>query len=161
MAYGTATFGETPFGAHAEIQVRNHDVSGDLQQLLLRTSGRYTLPDRSATLSLGYGYVLSESEGQPDTPFSEHRIYQEAALPQRVAVFRLTHRLRYEQRFVEEAAFQTRYRYALFATAPLNRTDLQRGGRVRGDLRGGVPPRDRTRRPAGLRPHPPLRGAGL
>lgn len=154
MYFGTATFGESPFGAHAELQVRNHDLTGDLQQLLLRTSGRYTLPDQSATLALGYGYVLSESEGEPDDPFNEHRIYQEAALPQRVSVVRLTHRFRYEQRFVEDADFQTRYRYAVFATVPLNQSDLRRGTLyaatyaeifLRGAGRGDRPVFDRSR----------------
>lgn len=128
MAFSTATFGDGPFGAHAEVQLRNHDLGGDLQQLLLRTSGRYTLSDDSATLALGYGFIRSEAEGEPDLPVDEHRIYQEVLLRQRVAVVRVSHRFRYEQRFVEDQDTQTRYRYALFATVPLT------GGLKRGDV---------------------------
>lgn len=126
MYFGTATFGGGPVGAHAEVQFRNHDLGGDLQQLLLRTSARYTVAD-GAVLSVGYGFIRSEREGTPDLPVDENRIYQEAFLPQRISVVRLAHRFRYEQRFVEDQDFRTRYRYALFATVPLNRTDLNRG----------------------------------
>ncbi len=153
MYFGTASFTGSPLGAHAEVQLRNHAVDGDLQQLLLRTSVRYT-PDPSATLSLGYGYILSESEGEPDDPFGEHRIYQEAFLRQAVSRLRIGHRFRYEQRFVEGDEFQTRYRYALSATLPLTSPDLRRGTVyaavyaepfLRGAGRGERPVFDRTR----------------
>ncbi len=127
MYFGTATLGGGPFGAHAEVQYRNHGVIGDLQQVLLRTSGRYTLPDGSATLSLGYGYILSEQEGDPDDPVDEHRIYQEAFLRQRVEAVRVNHRFRYEQRFVDDLDAQTRFRYAVFASLPLTSADFRPG----------------------------------
>lgn len=153
MYVGTASVSGSPLGTHGEVQLRNHALDGDLQQLLLRTSIRYT-PDPSATLSLGYGYVVSEAEGEPDNPFSEHRIYQEAFLRQAVSRLRIGHRFRYEQRFVDDDAFQTRYRYALFATLPLTSPDLRRGTVyaaasaepfLRGAGRGERPVFDRTR----------------
>ena len=127
MYFGTAQVGDGPFGAHAEVQYRNHDVVGDLQQLLLRTSGRYTLPDGSTTLSLGYGYILNEQEGEPDNGVSENRLYQEAFLRQRVQTIRVNHRFRYEQRFVDDLDAQTRFRYAIFASLPLTSTDMSPG----------------------------------
>ena len=126
MYFGTAKFGGGPFGAHAEAQYRNHNVIGDLQQLLLRTSARYTVSD-GAVLSLGYGFIRSEVEGDSDDGNNENRIYQEAFLPQRVSVVRLNHRFRYEQRWVDDQDFKTRYRYALFGSVPLNQDNLNRG----------------------------------
>ena len=151
---GTATFGPGPFGAHAEVQHRNHALTGDLQQLLLRTSGRYTLADRSATFAVGYGFVRTEAEGRPDRPFDEHRTYGEALLRGRVGRAGVDHRFRYEQRFVEGADVQTRYRYALVLAVPLGRPGA--GGRgpflagsnevfLRGAGRGDGPVFDRVR----------------
>lgn len=37
----------------------------------------------------------------------------------------LTHRFRYEQRFVENQDFRTRYRYNLFINVPLNKKVLE------------------------------------
>jgi len=39
--------------------------------------------------------------------------------------FLLTHRLRYEQRWVANQDFRTRYRYNLFMNVPLNNTKLE------------------------------------
>ncbi|MGB0428217.1 MAG: DUF2490 domain-containing protein, partial [Flavobacteriales bacterium] len=36
----------------------------------------------------------------------------------------ITHRFRYEQRFVENQDFRTRYRYNLFVNIPLNKKEL-------------------------------------
>jgi hypothetical protein len=57
----------------------------------------------------------------------ENRIYQEALFPQKLGGrFLLTHRLRYEQRFVENQDFRTRYRYNLFVNVPLNARELKK-----------------------------------
>ena len=116
-----------PWGVAAEVQHRNHTLTGDLEQLLVRGSARYALPDR-ATVALGYAFVRSEAEGEADRPFDEHRVFQEAVLQQRVTRLALAHRFRYEQRFVEDLAFQTRYRYALTGTLPFGSTEPEPGG---------------------------------
>ena len=50
---------------HNEVQYRNYDVVGDLEQLLLRTSLGYNLSDQNHNLLLGYGYILLENYVQP------------------------------------------------------------------------------------------------
>jgi outer membrane receptor for ferric coprogen and ferric-rhodotorulic acid len=40
--------------------------------------------------------------------------------------FYLTHRFRYEQRWVEDQDFRTRYRYNLFLNVPLNQKNLKK-----------------------------------
>ena len=127
MAFVDARVGDGPFGAHAELQHRNHDLGADLQQLLLRTSARYTLPESGATFALGYGFIHAQREGDRDAGVDEHRIYQEAVLGQRVGRVRIGHRFRYEQRFVENVDLQTRARYLLSATVPLSRAEMTPG----------------------------------
>ncbi|WMN12356.1 DUF2490 domain-containing protein [Marivirga salinae] len=120
MYFGGVEFENSQFGIHAESQYRNHNIIGDLEQLLLRTGMRYHLKDGSATFTLGYGHITSESVGEPNNTFYESRIYQEALLKQNVSIAALNHRFRYEQRFVDNLDFQTRLRYALFINIPLS-----------------------------------------
>lgn len=120
MYFGGVEFENSQFGIHAEAQYRNHNVIGDLEQLLLRTGLRYHLKDASATFTLGYGNITTESVGEPNNTFYENRIYQEALLKQNVSIASLNHRFRYEQRFVDNQDFRTRLRYALFVNIPLS-----------------------------------------
>ena len=66
--------------------------------------------------------------GDSDATSHENRIYQEALLPHRVSNrLRLNHRFRYEQRWVENQDFRTRYRYNLFVNVLLNADDFGKG----------------------------------
>ena len=88
------------------------------------------IPRRSRDIlfTVGYGNITSGEFGDGDDTSGENRIYQEAAFPQRLGgrVY-LRHRFRYEQRWVEDQDFRTRYRYALFLNVPFNRADLRKG----------------------------------
>ena len=46
---------------HYEVQYRNYNAIGDLEQLLLRTGIGYNLTENNNNLLLGYGYILSEN----------------------------------------------------------------------------------------------------
>ena len=50
----------TKWNLHHEIQYRNYNAGGDLEQLLLRTGLGYKIGEKSNVL-LGYGYINSES----------------------------------------------------------------------------------------------------
>ena len=118
---------ESKFGIQGDIQFRNWDLGGDLEQLLLRGGLTYR-PNTDVKLTLGYGNITSGAFGDSDATSSESRIYQEALLPQKVGkIISLTHRFRYEQRFVDDQDFRTRYRYNLFANIPLNNTSIEKG----------------------------------
>ena len=128
MYFWNTTIKEGPWGFQGDIQYRNWNLAGDLEQLLLRGGVTYQPEATPVKFTLGYAYVLSGEPGSGNATSSESRIYQEALLPQKVGVrFYLTHRFRYEQRFVEDQDFRTRYRYALFLNIPLNQKDLQPG----------------------------------
>jgi len=128
MYFGGAEFENSQFGIHAEAQYRNHNIVGDLEQLLLRTGLRYHLKDRSATFTIGYGNITTQAVGEPNNTVIENRIYQEALLRQKVLTASLNHRFRYEQRFVDNQDFRTRLRYALFINIPLTEKKFSPGG---------------------------------
>lgn len=105
---------------HHEVQYRNYDAIGDLEQLLLRTGLGYTFNEGKSNVLLGYGYILSENYlDNLDTKVSvnEHRIFQQFISKQNVGSIGLTHRYRFEQRFVEDV-FKMRFRYFLAIKVP-------------------------------------------
>lgn len=114
---------DSKFSLDVEGQYRNHNLGGDLQQLLLRSGIKYDFAD-NFNATAGYAYVLSEDEDTPDNPVRENRTYQEGILSQNVSRFFFRHRFRYEQRWVEGRDFNTRYRYCLFLDIPLNKPTI-------------------------------------
>ena len=106
---------------HNEVQYRNYDAIGDLEQLLLRTGVGYNLSENNHNLLLGYGYIISQSyiaNTQEKTDVNEHRIFQQFTSKQNIGSVSLSHRYRFEQRFVE-ADFKMRLRYFLGLKIPL------------------------------------------
>lgn len=106
---------------HNEVQYRNYDAIGDLEQLLLRTGIGYNLTENNNNILLGYGYILSENYiGETDEKVSvnEHRIFQQFTTKQKIGKVGLSHRYRFEQRFVEDD-FRMRLRYFLGINIPL------------------------------------------
>lgn len=128
MYFFDSSPGNDGWGYQGDIQYRNWDLGGDLEQLLLRGGLTYTPQSRDILFTVGYGNITSGEFGDGDDTSGENRIYQEAAFPQRLGsrVY-LRHRFRYEQRWVDDQDFRTRYRYALFMNVPFNREDLQQG----------------------------------
>ncbi len=108
---------------HHEVQYRNYNFIGDLEQLLLRTGIGYNLTENNNNLLLGYGYILSENYVQGSTEdkisFGEHRIFQQFITRQNVGPVGLQHRYRFEQRFIDDTDFRIRFRYFLGINIPL------------------------------------------
>ncbi len=125
MYFWNTQFSESRFGLQGDLQYRNWNLGGDLEQLLLRGGFTYTPEAIEAKLTLGYAHITSGAYGDSDHTSTESRIYQEALLPHKAGErLLLTHRFRYEQRWVEDQDLRTRYRYNLFLNIPLNRTDM-------------------------------------
>ena len=106
---------------HHEIQYRNYDAIEDLEQLLLRTGLGYTFKENKRNILLGYGYISSENYMGNTTDkntVNEHRIFQQFSSEQTLGKLKLSHRYRYEQRFIE-SDFKMRLRYFLGLKVPL------------------------------------------
>jgi len=116
----------TKWNWHHEVQYRNYNVIGDLEQLLLRTGLGYNLSENNNNILLGYGYILSENYlSGTDEKFqvNEHRIYQQFITKHNINRFALQHRFRFEERFVE-SDFKMRFRYFLGLNVPVSKKEL-------------------------------------
>ncbi|KAA5827583.1 DUF2490 domain-containing protein [Algibacter amylolyticus] len=112
---------DSKWNIHNEIQYRNYNAVGDLEQLLLRTGLGYTFNESKNNILLGYGYILSENyinDTDEKISVNEHRIFQQFTSKQSVGRVKLNHRYRFEQRFVEDD-FKMRFRYFLGLSIPL------------------------------------------
>lgn len=126
MYFWDTGFKDSKFGLQGDVQYRNWDIMGDLEQLLLRAGVTYS-PGEKVKFTLGYGNITSGSFGDSDQTRVESRIYQEALLPNTISDhIYLKHRFRYEQRWIEDQDFRTRFRYNLFLYIPLNQPDLNK-----------------------------------
>mgnify|MGYP001821351080 CR=1 FL=1 len=128
MYFFNTRIGDSRWGFQGDGQFRNWDMGGDLEQLLLRGGVTYSPGESGVRLTFGYANITTGEFGPGDDTVKEDRIYQEALVPHRVAkrVY-LNHRFRYEQRWVENQDFRTRFRYAIFVNVPLNQLDLSKG----------------------------------
>ena len=116
--FGNKQFNEK-WNLHHEIQYRNYNLLGDMEQLLIRTGIGYNLGSRS-NLLVGYGYINSENYtgvSNAQATVQEHRIYQQFITKQNIGTVALQHRYRFEQRFIE-GDFRTRFRYFLGINFP-------------------------------------------
>lgn len=128
MYFWNTSFNESGFGLQGDVQYRNWNIVGDLEQLLLRGGLTYSPQNTNAKFTVGYAFISTGEFGNGNATVQENRIYQEALIPNKIGErFYLTHRYRFEQRFVENQNFRTRFRYNLFVTVPINQTDLSEG----------------------------------
>jgi hypothetical protein len=125
MYFFTHRFTESQWGVQGDFQYRSWDFGSDKEQLLARAGLTYTPKTANITFTLGYAHGSSGAFGESTETIAENRIYQDVLIPQKVGErFLLTHRLRSEQRWVEDHNFRSRYRYNLTVNVPLNNTDL-------------------------------------
>ena len=125
MYFYNHQFKNSQFGIQGDIQYRDWQFLGDKEQLLLRSGFTFTPKDAGIMFTLGVANITSGAFGDSDDTSNENRIYQEALLPQKIGSrFFITHRFRFEQRFVENQDFRTRYRYNLFINVPFNSKSL-------------------------------------
>ncbi|MFK7926439.1 MAG: DUF2490 domain-containing protein [Bacteroidia bacterium] len=113
---------------HHEVQYRNYNAIGDLEQLLLRTGIGYNLSENNNNLLLGYGFIQSQNyvTGSDDKLIiNEHRVYQQFITKQRFGRVGIQHRYRFEQRWVEDLPVKFRFRYFLSLNIPINHSSME------------------------------------
>ncbi|MBT8315984.1 MAG: DUF2490 domain-containing protein [Maribacter sp.] len=127
MYFFDTTFKESQWGFQGDVQYRNWDIAGDLEQLLLRGGLTFNPKTTDIKFTLGYGNVTTGQYGSSTTTTTESRIYQEALFPVQFGNrFYTNHRFRYEQRFVADQDLRTRYRYNLFLNIALNKAAMEK-----------------------------------
>ncbi|HMC00115.1 MAG TPA: DUF2490 domain-containing protein [Flavobacteriaceae bacterium] len=115
----------TKWNIHNEIQYRNYNIIGDIEQLLLRTGLGYSFNENKNNILLGYGYILSENyitNSEEKISVNEHRIFQQFMSKQNIGIVKLNHRYRFEQRFVE-TDFKLRFRYFIGLNIPFSKKE--------------------------------------
>jgi hypothetical protein len=109
---------------HNEIQYRNFDAVGDLEQLLIRTGIGYDLTENNNNVLLGYGFIVSQPYVNGEKKENiEHRIFQQYITKQKFGRFYLQHRYRLEERFLEDD-FRMRFRYMLGINIPITQKEM-------------------------------------
>lgn len=125
MYFYNHQFKDSQLGIQGDFQYRDWQGLGDLEQLMLRSGLTFSPRESGVIFTLGYANITTGQFGDSDDTFAENRIYQEALFSQKLGNrFYLSHRFRYEQRFVENQDFRTRYRYNLFLNVPINKKEL-------------------------------------
>lgn len=112
---------------HHEVQYRNYNAIGDLEQLLLRTGFGYNLTENNNNFLLGYGFIHSQNyvdNTNDKVNNNEHRIFQQFITRQSISRVKIQHRYRFEQRWIEDADFRLRFRYFLSLNIPINNQDI-------------------------------------
>ena len=128
MYFWNAPAADRRFGFQGDIQHRNWDLGGDLEQLLIRGGITWTPRDSRAMYTLGVGHVTSGEYGPSGAKSREKRIYQESLFSHEVGrAFFLTHRFRFEQRWVDDQDFRLRARYFFALNVPFNQETLAAG----------------------------------
>ena len=127
MYFGTNKISEK-FSIHSEIQYRNHTfVPNNIEQLLLRTGLNYHF-SKKAFVTAGYGfipsYVFESEQSAPET--TEHRIWQQFILKNKINRVHFEHRYRIEQRWVN-GDYKNRFRYRLMLVIPFNKPVIETG----------------------------------
>lgn len=127
MYFYTTKFKNSQFGIQGDVQYRNWNTIGDLEQLLLRSGLTYKPTNADVTLTLGIAHVTSGAIGESKQTATETRIYQEALVPLKVGKrLYFNNRFRYEQRFIANQDLRTRLRYNLLLNIPINKTTLSK-----------------------------------
>ena len=72
------------FGLQGDVQYRNWNVVGDLEQWLLRGGLSYQPGKTRRKFTFGYAHITTGAFGESSDKTTENRIYQEALIPHKV-----------------------------------------------------------------------------
>jgi hypothetical protein len=109
-----------------EVQYRNYNFIGDLEQLVLRTGIGYNLTENNNNVFLGFAYIYSQRYvSGTDLKLSNnvYTIFQQFISRQNFGRVFILHRYRIEERFFPDD-FRMRYRYFLSLNIPLTNSQM-------------------------------------
>jgi len=110
-----------------EMQYRNFNFIGDLEQLVLRTGLGYNLTENNNNVLLGYAFIYSDPYIHGTNNKISHNIniiYQQFITRQNFGRVFIQHRYRIEERFFAND-FGMRFRYFLSFNIPVNKTIIE------------------------------------
>jgi hypothetical protein len=117
-------FGEGTWRFQFDVQHRDHNLLGDLDQIIIRPGIQYFHKPSKSSYLAGYAFFLFQNEGQPNVNVTENRLFQDIDLRHNVSRLSIRHRYRFEERFIENQPFAFRLRYAVFVNIPINRKEI-------------------------------------
>ncbi|WP_430907339.1 DUF2490 domain-containing protein [Maribacter sp. 2-571] len=127
MYFGTNRVSDK-LSIHTEGQLRYYETGENFNQLLLRTGLNYHI-DPNAIVTGGYAFIDTDptfEELAGDRDITEHRIFEQLILKNKVWELLFEHRYRLEQRFLNfgqnNTDVQHRARYRVQVTLPLTDT---------------------------------------
>jgi len=134
MYFGTNKIADK-WSIHTEAQFRYYEMASNFNQMLLRTGINYHI-NSDAIVTLGYGFIDTDPTflgSLKEANLTEHRIFEQFILKNKVWEFNFEHRYRLEQRFISKTNIlsdpeqdlsrtEHRARYRLQVTLPI--TDI-------------------------------------
>jgi hypothetical protein len=114
------------WGTHLDVQLRSSDQFSQLRNFMFRPGLTYFINDKS-DVTLGYllNQTFTDLIGAKDNTLTEHRIWQQYIYKHKISTVNVSHRLRLEQRFMEQNAgqdlFAQRFRYFFRMILPLEK----------------------------------------
>lgn len=113
---------------HTEVQYRNYNFAGDLEQLLLRGGVGYNLSEHNNNFLLGYAFVKTDKyiNEIEKSSVNENRLWQQFITRQSFNRFFIQHRYRLEERWVGDSDMTLRFRYLLGLNVPLNKRTMSK-----------------------------------
>lgn len=111
-----------------EMQYRNYNFIGDLEQLVFRTGIGYNLTENNNNVLLGYAFIYSEpyiAGTDKKTSLTENRIYEQFITRQNFGRVFIQHRYRIEERFIASDV-RVRFRYLLGLNIPINQEVIKK-----------------------------------
>jgi len=121
------SFSDSPWRFQGDIIHRDHNLVGDLDQIIIRPGIQYVHAASKSSYLMGYAFFFIQDEGTPNNTILEHRLFQDVDFSHGVGRVNIHHRYRFEERFVESSPFAFRFRYALFVNIPLNKEKIEAG----------------------------------
>ena len=115
-----------PWGIQGDLQWRNWNIAGDLEQVVLRAATTYRPEKTNLSIAVGYANVQTFSFGESaNRTVDENRIFQDLTLPLQLGErILMSNRFRLEQRSFAGDEFRTRYRYNLSFIIPINQNEM-------------------------------------
>ena len=112
-----------------ELQIRQHNLVGDLHQVIVRAGIGHNLTAGNNNVLIGYGFFHSQNyvgSSEEKTTVIEHRLFQQFIHRHNLDRIAIQHRVRIEERFLP-AGFRARFRYLLGLNIPLNNDRMWQG----------------------------------